>query len=122
MSHGAAVDERRVHDAIIDVFAAFLGGDEALKAGIESFGRSFRIRQGAWHFQVPDLHEFMRRRDAAVGRLDYDAFRRVLYRLPINRQLAGRAAQVVVETSAGNVNENVYALRPTSRLRRPDQA
>lgn len=104
-------DEQRVHDAVSDVFDRYLGGDGELIEEIRSFGDVFHVEQDSWRFRLPHLYELISRYDPAIREMGYKRFRNLLYRLPINRQLARRGAEVVVAESMDKVDENTYLLR-----------
>lgn len=109
-------DEQRVHGAVSDVFDRFLRGDGELIEEIRSFGKVFRVEQDSWRFRLPDLYELISLHDPAIREVGYKRFRNLLYRLPINRELAGRDAEVVVAGSMDKVDENTYSLRKVNSV------
>lgn len=81
-------------------------------AQLESLERhpGFELEPGRWCFKLQDLYIYLQRHERELASLDYPQFRKLLFKCPVNRNIAPLGAQVVIADNQRKVDLSTYAL------------
>lgn len=95
---------------VIAVFVRFIEHDALLQSQINAFGKSLKIIDGCWQFQLQHLHQFLTAQLPTEKVVDYRCFRNAIYDSDINAQLANHNAIIKIIKNNGKTDRNIYQL------------
>ncbi len=70
---------------------------------------AFNIESNHWSFTLPGLYDYLRKYEA-IGELEYNQFRQLLFSTPVNQSISAFGAKIVIVDNRGKTDRSIYAL------------